>query len=54
MEQRGSGLGLYSPETRQKWKVEIEEGDSMVGDFGKRRLRRLGEEDDDVVASVQA
>jgi hypothetical protein len=33
MEQRMSGLSLYSPEMRQEWKVEIEEGDSAVGDF---------------------
>jgi hypothetical protein len=35
MERRGSGLGLYSPEMHQEWKVEIEEGDSAVGNFGK-------------------
>jgi hypothetical protein len=35
MERRGSGLGLYSPETHQEWKVEIEEGDSAAGNFGK-------------------
>jgi hypothetical protein len=38
MERRGSGLSLYSPETRQEWKVEIEEGDSAAANFGKVTL----------------